>query len=313
MRAMVPIRIEHTFSMRGPLIFDIKRDALKDGPGIRSTVFFKGCQLHCLWCQNPESIDPASEIGFYPDSCIQSGECVNVCKTGSCRMEDPWRIDRKKCDRCGECVKVCPGHGLRQIGRFYPMEELVSILLRDKVFYDVSGGGVTLSGGEPTLDMDYVSLLLNTLKKQGVHTAIQTNGFFEWFEFKAKVLNLVDLIMFDVKLADPKEHLKYTGRKNGLILENLGRLFKERPKDIIPRTPLIPGITATTQNLKAISELFQGLKITRCSLLPYNPAGLSKAENIGKPIPPEVSRHMMTPAEEKKCREIFSWAELVGF
>lgn len=302
-----------SFSQPQPLIFDIKRNALEDGPGIRTTLFFKGCHLHCLWCQNPESIDPAPEIGFYPASCIKSGECVNVCKTGACQVENPWRINREKCDWCGDCVKVCPGRGLRQIGCFYPVEELISILLRDRVFYEVSGGGITLSGGEPTFHMEYISLILQKLKMLGIHTAIQTNGFFDWSEFKAKVLNWVDVIMFDIKLADPKEHLKYTGRKNRLILENFGRLFKERPKDIIPRIPLIPGITATTQNLKAISELFQGLKITRCSLLAYNPIGLSKAENIGKPIPPELSRHMMTAAEEKKCREIFSWAELVGF
>ena len=302
-----------SFSQPQPLIFDIKRHALEDGPGIRTTLFFKGCHLHCIWCQNPESIDPAPEIGFYPKSCIKSGECVKVCKTGACQMKNPWRIDREKCDRCGDCVKVCTGRGLRQIGCFYPVEELISILLRDRVFYEVSGGGITLSGGEPTFHMEYISLIFQKLKMQGIHTAIQTNGFFDWSEFKAKVLNWVDLIMFDVKLADPKEHLKYTGQKNRLILENLGRLLKERPKDIIPRIPLIPGITATAQNLRAISELFQGLKVTRCSLLAYNPAGLSKAENIGKPIPPELSRHMMTPAEEKKCREIFSWVELVGF
>ena len=236
-----------------------------------------------------------------------------MCKTGACQIENRWRIDRKKCDRCGDCVKVCPGRGLRQIGRFYRVEELVSILLRDRVFYEVSGGGITLSGGEPTFHMEYISLILQELKVQGIHTAIQTNGFFEWSEFKAKVLNWVDLIMFDVKLADSKEHLKYTGKKNRLILENFTRLLKGRPKEIIPRIPLIPGITATTQNLKAISELFQGLKVTRCSLLPYNPTGISKAENIGRSVPSILSRHMMTPAEEKKCREIFSWAELVEF
>ena len=296
-----------------PLVFDIKRHALEDGPGIRTTVFLKGCQLRCIWCQNPESIDPSYEIGFYPRECIECGDCVKACRTGAIQIDNPSRIDRERCDRCGDCVMICPGLGLRKIGRFYPVEELLSILLRDKVFYEVSGGGVTLSGGEPTLHMEYISSLLQELKIRGVHTAIQTNGFFVWSRFKAKVLNWVDLIMFDVKLADPKDHLRYTGQENHLALRNLTRLFKERPKDVIPRIPLIPDITSTAQNLKAISKLLHGLGVTRCSLLPYNPTGISKAENIGKTVAPLLSRHTMKPTEEKKCREIFSFAELVEF
>lgn len=298
---------------RRPLIFDIKRHVLEDGPGIRSTVFLKGCQLHCLWCQNPESIDPSPEIGFYPNSCIKSGECVKICKNGACRMGNPWRIDRDKCDKCGDCIKVCPGGGLRQIGHFYSIEELVSVLLRDRVFYEVSGGGITLSGGEPTLYMNYTSSLLRALKKEGIHTAIQTNGFFEWSEFNQKLLPWLDLIMFDVKFTDPKQHLKYTGQKNRIILENLAKLIREMPDDVIPRIPLIPDITATTENLRAISGLYQSLGIKRCALLPYNPTGFSKAENIGKKVSPIPLRHMMRPEEERKCREIFSWAELVKF
>jgi len=293
------------------LIFDIKRHVLEDGPGIRTTVFLKGCQLRCIWCQNPESIDPSYEIGFYPGDCIECGDCITACKTGAIQVDNPLKIDRTRCDRCGDCVKICPGLGLRKIGRFYPIDELISILLRDKVFYEVSGGGVTLSGGEPTFYMEYISLLLQELKMRGIHTAIQTNGFFKWSQFKKKVLDWVDLIMFDIKLADPEDHLRYTGRENQLILKNLARLLKERPKDVTPRIPLIPGITATTGNLKAISKLLQGLGVTKCSLLPYNPTGLSKAENIGNAVAPTLSKHMMRPAEEKKYREIFSWAELV--
>ncbi len=210
-------------------------------------------------------------------------------------------------------MEICPGLGLRKIGHFYPIEELISILLRDRVFYEVSVGGITLSGGEPTFHMGYISSILQELKKQGIHTAIQTNGFFEWSQFKEKVLNWVDLIMFDVKLADPEDHLRHTSGKNHLILKNLRRLLKERPKDVIPRIPLIPDITATTQNLEAISKLLQRLKVTQCSLLPYNPTGLSKAENIGKKVAPILSRHMMPPEEDRRCKEIFSWAESVEF
>jgi len=293
---------------RRPVVFDIKRHALEDGPGIRTTVFFKGCNLKCIWCQNPESIDPGPEIGFYPADCIDCGECIKVCKIGSIQKDTSIKIDRKRCNRCGECVEACPSLALRQIGRFYTLEKLVSILMRDRMFYEVSNGGITLSGGEPTLYMDYVSLLLQAIKKEGMHTAIQTNGFFRWSEFKEKLLPWLDLIMFDVKLAEAQAHQKYTGQKNDVILENLAKLIKERPQAVIPRTPLIPGITATTQNLKAISKLYQSLGIKRCALLSYNPTGFSKAENIGKKISPLLSRHMMSSEEERKYQQIFSWA-----
>ncbi|MEW6326868.1 MAG: glycyl-radical enzyme activating protein [Thermodesulfobacteriota bacterium] len=303
-----------------PLVFDIKRHALEDGPGIRSTVFFKGCLLTCLWCQNPESIDPGPEIGFYPRDCIKCGDCVSACPAKACSLEDPFLIDRERCTRCGGCVEACPGRALRLIGRFYPVDELVDILLRDKTFYEVSGGGVTLSGGEPTLFMDYVSAVLKVLKDSGIHTAIQTNGFFAWYEFEEKILPYVDLIMFDVKLADAYKHREYTGQGNEPILANLesllsktGRGGAERAKTVLPRIPLIPGFTATVENLRSISDLLKGLGVKKCSLLPYNPTWISKAESIGKRVDPRISRHLLTPGELKKYQDIFSWAELVRF
>ena len=296
-----------------PLVFDIKRGALEDGPGIRTTVFFKGCVLRCRWCQNPESIQAGVEIGFYAAHCLRCGDCVAACGRGAISLENPARIDRGRCDRCGDCVRACPGRGLRLVGEFYPVEELADKLLRDRVFYEVSGGGVTFSGGEPTLHLAYLSSLLQALKKQGIHTALQTNGFFDWPEFKEKVLDWVDLIMFDVKLADPRMHLKYTGRGNGRILKNLARLLESRPDAVLPRIPLIPGMTATVPNLRALSGLLQRLQVTRCSLLPYNPTGFSKAEPIGKSVSPRLSLRLMSPGEEQRCREIFSWAELIAF
>ena len=297
-----------------PLVFDIKRHALKDGPGIRSTVFFKGCPLTCLWCQNPESIDPGPEIGFYPRDCIKCGDCVQACPVSACALEDPFLIDRKRCTRCGDCVEACPGRALRLIGRFYPVDELVDILLRDKTFYEVSGGGVTFSGGEPTVFMDYASAVLKALKDSGIHTAIQTNGFFAWEEFGEKILPYVDLIMFDVKLADADKHREYTGQSNELILANLKNLLSEtrrggagRAEAVLPRIPLIPGFTATVENLRSISDLLKGLGVKKCSLLPYNPTWISKAENFGKNVDPRLSSHLLTPQELKKYQDIFSW------
>ncbi|MDP3030067.1 MAG: glycyl-radical enzyme activating protein [Deltaproteobacteria bacterium] len=304
-----------------PLVFDIKRHALEDGPGIRSTVFFKGCPLTCLWCQNPESIDPGPEIGFYPRDCIKCGDCVQACPVSACALEDPFLIDRKRCTMCGDCVEACPGRALRLIGRFYPVDELVDILLRDKIFYEVSGGGVTFSGGEPTVFMDYAAAVLKALKDSGIHTAIQTNGFFAWEEFGEKILPYVDLIMFDVKLADADKHREYTGQSNELILANLKNLLSEirrgvsetrrggdeREEAVLPRIPLIPEFTATVENLRSISDLLKGLGVKKCSLLPYNPTWISKAENFGKNVDPRLSRYLLTPQELKKYQDIFSW------
>lgn len=295
-----------------PLVFDIKRGALEDGPGIRTTVFLKGCNLRCLWCQNPESIQAEAEIAFYAGDCLRCGACEAACPRGAISLSRPGRIDRRRCDRCGDCVRVCPGRGLRLIGEFIPWEDLMARLLRDQVYYEVSGGGVTFSGGEPTLHLGYLTPLLQAVKKQGIHVTIQTNGFFVWREFR-KVLDYLDLIMFDVKMAESALHRQYTGRGNGPALENLARLWKARPEAVIPRIPLIPGITATAPNLRAISRLLQRLGVRRCSLLPFNPMGFAKAARLGKSVSRRLPRRLMEPAAVQRCREIFSWAELVAF
>ncbi len=293
-----------------PLIFDIKRHALEDGPGIRTTIFFKGCPLRCVWCHNPESLEPGLEIGFYPADCIRCGDCVQACPTGAAQLDLPGRIDRAICDRCGQCAEACPGRGLRQIGRFYEIDELVDIVLRDKVYYESSGGGVTLSGGEPASYADYGSQLLQRLKSHGIHTAIETSGFFEWSQFSTKMLGWLDLILFDVKLADPDLHLKHTGKGNEIILENLARLVQERPNDVVPRVPLIPGITTLPSNLQEISVILRRIGIRRCWPLPYNPLGCSKRGTIGKPKVNMPDR-MLTEGEIDALEGFFSWAEPV--
>ena len=293
-----------------PLIIDIKRHALHDGRGIRTTVFFKGCPLRCVWCHNPESMESGMEIGFYPSDCVQCGDCVEACPTGAAQMSLPGRIDRSMCQRCGTCAEVCPGHGLRQIGRFYEIDELVDIVLRDKVYYQTSDGGVTLSGGEPGMHIDYVSHLLQKLKANSIHTAIETSGFFEWSQFNCKILSWLDLVLFDIKLADPVLHLKYTGKRNDVILQNLARLVRDRPGDIIPRVPLIPGFTTRLNNLQKISGVVREMGVRRCWLLPYNPLGFSKRKTIGKPTV-NISEHFLTKEEIAKLQSFFSWVELV--
>jgi len=293
-----------------PLIFDVKRHALHDGPGIRTTIFFKGCPLRCVWCHNPESIAPGIEVGFYPSDCIQCGDCVEACPTGAAQMDLPGRIDRAICKRCGTCAEVCPGRGLRQVGRFYEIDELLDIVLRDEVYYQTSDGGVTLSGGEPALYIDYASQLLQGLKSNGIHTAIETCGFFEWSQFKTKILGWLDLVLFDVKLADAELHLKYTGKRNDVILENLARLVQERADDVIPRIPLIPGITTRPSNLQKLSGILREMGVRHCWLLPYNLLGFPKRKTIGKPMV-NMPAQMLTKEELTGLESFFSWAELV--
>lgn len=296
-----------------PLILDIKRHVLEDGPGIRTTVFIKGCNLHCFWCHNTDAIDPNPELAFYPKDCIGCGDCAAVCPTGACRMEAQVIIDREGCNRCGDCTEVCPSQALRLLGRHYEVEELLEIILRDRSFYTVSSGGVTLSGGEPTLFLDYCAAVLQRLKELGLHTALQTNGMFVWPDFREKLLPLVDLVMLDVKMADEEAHREYTGWDNGLVWANLEALLKEKPAGVLPRIPLIPGFTASRENLEALSHRFQEAGVRKCALLPYNPTWFAKAAGIGKPADTRLSSHLMTSEELAACRNIFSWAELVGF
>jgi len=282
---------------RGPLIFDVRRGSIEDGPGIRSVVFFKGCNLHCPWCHNPESIDPMQEIAFFPQGCGACGACEEACPFSACTPGNPQRIDRAACARCGACVDACPSNALRRVGRTYLREEILAILLRDVAFYKASGGGVTFSGGEPTLHMEYAADLLAQLKKRGIHTAIETNGLFLWEAFRRTILPRVDLIMMDVKLIDPEKHREYTGASNDLIIENLGRLARERTSTLLPRVPLIPGFTAIADNLGAIRSLLGRLGIERHALLAYHPTWFHKATAISRAIDPRLSTRVPTREE----------------
>ncbi len=271
-----------------PLIVDIGRGSTEDGPGVRTTVFFKGCPLSCKWCQNPETLDPQVEIGFYPKDCIGCFDCAIACSEDAILPEANVRIDRSKCARCAQCADICPGKGLRRIGNYYEVEELIEILLRDRVFYETSDGGVTLSGGEPTLWPGYCGELLRGLKANGIHTAVQTCGYFDYSAFEKELLPWIDLVMYDIKIIGPEEHRQHTGRDNKKILENFIRLSKENI-ELIPRVPLIPGFTTSEENLSGISNFVRAGGIKECSLLHYNPLGLSKWEHIGK-AEPELPR-----------------------
>lgn len=289
---------------RLPLIVDIKRGSLEDGPGIRSVVFFKGCHLRCIFCHSPETQDHEVEIAFSARECIQCGECERVCSRNAINPGISGYIHRDRCDLCGKCTEVCPGRGLRLIGYSYSIEELTEILLRDVPFYRHSGGGVTVSGGECTLYPDYLESLLKGLKENGIHIVLETSGHFNYRTFREKILPYTDLIYYDIKIADLDTHRKFLGKSNQTIIENLFSLLKEKNVEIQPRIPIIPGITATRENLSAIVNLVCDAGAKNISLLPYNPMGLAMAENLGKTIP-SLPRTFMKPYEEQEVYDIF--------
>ncbi len=293
---------------RQPLILHIRRFALDDGPGIRSTVFLKGCPLSCAWCHNPESIAPGGETAFSPARCIDCGECRASCPREAITDDPLARIDRARCTGCGGCADICPALALQRMGVHIPADELLALLLRDRHFYDSSGGGVTFSGGEPTLHFAFLRSILRELKGLGIHTAIQTCGLFDGERFVRELLPCIDLIHFDLKLMDSHLHRKYTGRGKRLIRENFKLLTQAAREKIVPRVPLIPGITATPENLRGIASFLCGLGCQSAELLSYNPAGIDKLSALGREAFPGLATAPLTRQEEDSCRDIFSRA-----
>ncbi len=294
------------------LIGNINRYALHDGPGIRSTVFLKGCTLHCPWCHNPELISPEPEVAFYPERCITCGDCQAICPQEAIHLESEHRIDRNHCNGCGLCVKSCPSGALILVGREYELEELVEILLRDRLFYERSGGGVTLSGGEPTQQLLFISALLERLHHEGIHTIIETNGLFSYEQFASACLNQLDLIFFDLKLSDSDQHRQVIGYDNRVILANLSRLLESRAEDVIVRIPVIPGYTASPENIDQIGQFLRQQKVLRYSLLPYHPYGLVKAEAIGVTPDQTLPRQAMDQSELLPWQGFFYDMELMS-
>ncbi len=293
-----------TPSCRLPLVVDIKRNSFEDGPGIRSVVFFKGCPMDCIFCHNPETQEAGPEIAFFPSECIECGGCDAACHEGAIEMGPGGRIKREWCTRCGACAGACPSGAIRLIGKYYPVGELVDILLRDEPFYRHSSGGVTLSGGECTQFPDYLEEVLKELKWKGIHITLETAGLFNYKTFGEKILPYLDLVYYDIKFADPAIHRRYTGRTNGVISENLRLLLKEGSVEVHPRIPVVPGLTDSRENLSAIVDLLFSLGAQDISLLPYNPMGFDMAKSLGKQIPP-LPLKFMSKDEEGRVSKMF--------
>jgi len=291
------------------LIFEIKGNSLDDGPGIRTVVFFKGCPLSCLWCHNPESKKSLPEISFDPEKCVGCDSCLAVCPRRALDRTNPMFVDRTQCTLCMECTQVCPSTALSPVGRYLSIAEVMAEIEKDLPFYHTSGGGVTLSGGEPTLFMGFASQLLRMIKERGIHTLLETCGFFDYSRFMELLYPHLDAIYYDIKLFDPGEHRRFCGVSSETILENFAKLSAACARDnreILPRIPLVPGITATRENLGSIARFLKGLNVQKVALLPYNPLWLSKLTMLGQPRRTGLSEEWMTGPEIEECRRIFS-------
>jgi glycyl-radical enzyme activating protein len=265
------------------MMLQLQRFSLDDGPGIRTTVFFKGCNLRCVWCHNPESIHPYAEVAFAPDRCTRCGACAAICKHAAqiCDAEGR-RLDRAACLRCMGCVESCAAGALTLLGHEMDAAQVMKDVLRDRAFYDRSGGGVTFSGGEPMLQPAFLLELLIASKAQGLNTAVDTAGNVP-FEDLFTVLPYTDLFLYDIKAFDPRVHRRCTGVDNQRILENLRRLGRSNAC-LWVRLPYVPGLNHDDTEIASISSLLKGIRgIARVELLPYHRYGESKYENLGLP------------------------------
>ena len=262
------------------VIFDIKRFAVHDGPGIRTTVFFKGCPLRCVWCHNPESMKIQRQIVFFDNKCIGCGECYKRCKNGAVIATPEGRkYYRDKCTLCGTCVEYCYAEATVMQGKIASVDEVVDEVKKDIPFYENSGGGVTLSGGEPTMQPEFCIAILDACKKAKMHTAIDTSGFFKT-EILKEIMKYVDLVLYDIKHTDPQKHKEWTGVSNELILYNLRQInSSEIPIEI--RIPTIPDINDSEENLSEVAKLVNSLNsIERVRLLPYHRLGEGKYSRL---------------------------------
>lgn len=253
------------------LIFDVQRYSIHDGPGIRTTVFFKGCPLRCWWCHNPEGIDSGKELMYFEYKCMHCGSCAHVCPMGAIEFDGIPIIRRSMCIACGSCSAACPSDALKLIGKEYTVGELMKEIERDVLYFDNSGGGITFSGGEPLYQHEFLLEVLKECKKIDIHRTLDTSGFAPQ-EVLASVVDYVDLFLYDLKLIDEKEHIKYTGVSNAQIKENLRFLVDYgRAKDVIIRFPVIPEITDTADNVEALAEFISSMKgLKEIDLLPFH-------------------------------------------
>ena len=297
-------------------ILHLQRFSTEDGPGIRTTIFFKGCPLHCLWCHNPESMSIEPQIQWLENRCIGCGTCIKTCPLGCLtKTEQGVVIDRELCTGCGDCAETCPANAMELLGRQVSLDELVEELIKDQIYFEKSGGGVTLSGGEPLMQPDFAAALLHRLKKRDVNTAIDTCGVCSTSSLD-KLLLYTDIVLFDLKEAEPEKHYDFTGLHNQRIFDNLiyirDYIVKRAPEKILwIRTPLIPEATATRDNITGlgafITKNLAGV-VQRWDLCAFNNLCRDKYRRLGI-----AWQYASTPLMTKDAvRELEQCAKLSG-
>jgi pyruvate formate lyase activating enzyme len=268
-------------NIRKGIVFDIKRYATDDGPGIRTTIFFKGCPLRCWWCHNPEGQVAKPELMYKNRRCINCGECAGSCPTKAINYTaNKVHINRELCTLCGECAQNCPSEALTVTGKEISVKDLVKEVEKDALFYAESNGGITLSGGEPLLQIDFLVALLEECKERNIHTAVDTCGYAPHKAFD-RISDRTDLFLYDIKTMNDKKHKKYTGVSNKLIHENLKRLA-ENERNIEVRFPIIPNINDDGDNIMRTAEFLLSCGVKQVSLLPYHRAGTEKYKSLNR-------------------------------
>lgn len=289
------------------LIFDIKRYAINDGPGIRVVIFFKGCNLHCAWCHNPESISASAEKMYAPAKCIRCGTCVEACPENAITLTPAGIItDAELCKLCGKCAEVCPTKAIEMSGKSMTVNEIMDIIEKERIFFDQSGGGVTFSGGEPLVHTKILTELLDECGKRGIHRAVDTAGNVNT-ETLLEVARRTDLFLYDLKMMDSALHKKWIGAGNEKILHNLKSLSKAN-SNIIIRIPLIGGVNDTTENIELTAKFIAELEGDKkeVHLLPYHKIAQNKYSKLGKA---DHFEHLKEPDKQSLTRAIAKFKE----
>jgi pyruvate formate lyase activating enzyme len=265
------------------VVFNVQRYSVQDGPGIRTTVFLKGCPLRCAWCHNPEGLSASPETMTVESRCIRCGACLRACTHAQDDNAGRLPSQMDQCDLCGACVEACPTGAREIVGTRMSVDALLAAVLRDRVFYEDSGGGVTFSGGEPLAQPGFLGEALTVCRANGLHTAVDTCGFAPQADLLA-VAKLTDLFLYDLKFMDESAHVKFTGQSNSIILDNL-RALSALHKAIWVRIPLIPGLNDSPGHLQTLATFAASLPgVCQVNLLPFHANGAQKAERLGQPV-----------------------------
>jgi len=286
------------------MLFNIQRYSIHDGPGIRTTVFLKGCNLKCFWCHNAESRKSHKQVQFFEQKCKLCGRCVEVCRQNAHKILGGEKVyERDSCITCGRCVKECANGALVMSGYAKDVCDVIKEVKKDAPFYKSSGGGVTISGGEPMLQIDFLKSILIECKNEHIHTALDTAGCVAWEDFE-KIIPYTDLFLFDIKTMNAKKHIMATGSGNELILSNLKKL-DAAGADIIIRVPVIPGFNDTNKDILEIADFVNRLQnIKKVDILPYNEMAGAKFESLGL-MPPDKNKKKQSDGEITNYKKYF--------